>query len=245
VPIAPRPPIRWFHSLTDLDDFALINWAVDPAKVQALLPPGFTVDERDGHALVSMVAFLDHEFHFRGAPFVRLTCGQVNYRGYVRRGDDIGVWFFGTTLDSRLVTVPRRLWQMPWQPGRMDIDAHWGQGGCESWRTTVDSVWGAADVTLRGTGADAPRPAEFPDDETLSAVLRNPFIGWYDRANGSGVGRYTVWHEPLALEEALVTEAYCQVYTDLGLIEDGQLPIHAGVQRRTVFDVHTPPTRVR
>lgn len=38
MPIAPRPPIRWFHSLTDLDDFALISWAVDPARVQAVLP---------------------------------------------------------------------------------------------------------------------------------------------------------------------------------------------------------------
>ena len=240
-----RPAIRWCNSLTDLDDFALINWAVDPGRVQALLPSGFTVEQREGQAMVSMVAFLDHEFHFRAAPFVRLSCGQVNYRAYVRRGDEVGVWFFGTTLDSRLVAVPRRLWQMPWYHGDMEIDSTWEGDHCHSWHTTVTSRWGRADVTLRGTGAAAARPPEFVDDDDVSAVLRNPFIGWYDRANGSGAGRYTVWHEPLALEEAEVTEAHCQVYTDLGLIEDGQLPVHAGVQRRTTFDVHTPPTRVR
>ena len=241
----PRPPIRWWNSLTDLDDFALISWAVDLDRLRSLLPAGITLDERNGHALVSMVAFLDREFHFRAAPFVRLSCGQVNYRAYVRHGDDVGVWFFGTTLDSRLVVVPRRLWQMPWYRSDMQIDSAWDGDRCRSRRARVASAWGAADVTLRGTGVAAATPPEFVDDDTVSAVLRDPFIGWYDRANGSGVGRYSVWHEPLRLEEALPVEAHCQAHVDLGLIEPGQLPVHAGIQRRTTFDVHTPPTRVR
>ncbi len=245
VSTSPRPPIRWCNSFTDLDDFALINWAVDAGRVQALLPTGWTVDERDGQTLVSMVAFLDHGFHFRAAPFVRLSCGQVNYRAYVRRGDEVGVWFFGTTLDSHLVTVPRRLWKMPWYRGDMEIESVWDDDHCRSWHTTVASRWGSADISLRGRGVAAARPPEFKDDDDVSAVLRNPFIGWYDRANGSGVGRYSVWHEPLRLEEAEPVEAHCQVYVDLGLITPGQLPAHAGIQRRTTFDVHTPPTRIR
>jgi len=227
-----------------MDDFALVSWAVDPDRVRSLLPAGFTVDERDGQALVSMVAFLDHRFHFRAAPFVRLSCGQINYRAYVRRGDEVGVWFFGTTLDSRLVVVPRRLWQMPWHRGSMQLDSEWDGEHCRSWHVQVTGAWGAADVTLRGAGVTAPRPPAFVDDDDVGAVLRNPFIGWYRRVDASGVGRYTVWHEPLRLEEAEVTEAHCDAYTRLGLIEDGQLPVHAGVQRRTVFDVHTPPTRI-
>ncbi len=260
-----RPPARWSHASTDLDDFALITWAVDPERVGRLLPAGFVPDVRDGRALISMVAFRDVGFQFRGAPFARISCGQVNYRTYVRRrgggngvggtgsgataaetgpgAAETGVWFFGTTLDSVFVELPRRLWQMPWHRGRMRIDAQWGPQRCESWTATIGGGWGAAAVTARGTGRRLPLPAGFEDADEASAILFDPFVGWYARRDGSGVGRYSVWHRPLVLDEAVVDRARCRVFTDLGLIEDGALPLFAGIQRRVAFDVHTPPTR--
>lgn len=89
-----RPTPRWCHASTGLDDFAIVTWAVDPDRVAATLPAGFVPDVRAGVALVSAVAFLDDRFHFRALPFPRVSCGQVNYRAYVRRNDESGVWFF-------------------------------------------------------------------------------------------------------------------------------------------------------
>ena len=240
-----RPAARWCHASTGLDDFAIVTWAADPDRLAAQLPPGFVPDARDGGALVSAVAFLDDAFHFRGLPRPRLSCGQVNYRAYVQRGEETGVWFFGTSLDHTLVRIPRLVWQMPWYRDRVRIDAAWSDSGCESWRLRADGTWGSASIVLRGTGRRFEAPPGYADATEVSELLLDPFVGWYGRRNGSGVGRYSVWHDPLELEQATIESASCQVFHDLDLIDDDQLPISAGVQRSTLFDVHTPPVRPR
>jgi len=240
-----RPAPRWCYASTGLDDFAIVTWAVDPERLARCLPGGFEPDVRDGRALVSAVAFLDDAFHFRVSPWPRISCGQVNYRAYVRRGEETGVWFFGTSLDSGLVRIPRLVWQMPWYRDRVRIDADWSATGCESWRLQADGNWGIASIALRGTGRPFEAPPGYGDETEVSELLLDPFVGWYGRRNGSGVGRYSVWHHPLELEQATVEVASCQVFDDLGLIDDGQMPISAGVQRTIQFDVHTPPSRQR
>ena len=240
-----RPAPRWCHATTGLDDFAIVTWAVDPDRLTACLPSGFVPDVREGAALVSAVAFLDDAFRFRALPRPRISCGQVNYRAYVQRGDETGVWFFGTSLDSGLVRIPRLVWQMPWYRDRVRIDADWSDAGCESWRLRADGDWGAATIALHGTGRPFEPPSGYADDAEVSERLLDPFVGWYGRRNGSGVGRYSVWHRPLGLEQATVEAATCQVFGDLGLIDESQLPISAGIQRTIQFDVHTPPVRQR
>ena len=37
----------------------------------------------------------------------------------VRHRGERAVWFFGTSLDSFWVGVPRSLWNLPWHPARM------------------------------------------------------------------------------------------------------------------------------
>ena len=240
-----RPSPRWTHASTGLEDFAIVTWAVDPERLARVLPTGFEIDVRDGCALLSAVAFLDDDFHFRAAPWPKISCGQVNYRAYVRRDGESGVWFFGTSLDSIVVTVPQLVWKMPWHRDRVRIDADWGDAGCGSWRLAATGGWGAASIALTGAGRPYEPPPGFADADEVSELLLDPFIGWYPRRDGSGVARYSVWHEPLELEQATVVDARCQVFTDLDLIDAGQAPVSAGVQRRVHFDVHTPPTRVR
>ena len=212
-----------------LEDFAIINWAVDPSRVQPHLPPGFEPEERSGTACVAMVAFRNHGFHFRAAPFARLSCGQADYRTFVRHGGERGVWFFGGSLSSRLVKVATSLWKMPWHHDSIDIATSSAGDTGSQWRLAASGDWGAATVALTTTG--------HAFDETT------PLVGWYPRTDG-GVGRYSVWHEPLQLREAAVDLATCDVFERLGLIDKGQQPTGAGVQRSVPFDVHTPPTNV-
>ena len=212
-----------------LEDFAIIEWAVDPGRLKAQLPPGFEPEERSGAAYVAMVAFRNHGFHFRGAPFVRLSCGQADYRTFVRHGGERGVWFFGGSLSSRLVRVAISLWKMPWHHDSIDIATSLENETCSHWRLAATGDWGAASVALTTTGRAF-------DEAT-------PLVGWYPRTDG-GVGRYSVWHEPLQLREAVTDEARCDVFERLGLIDKDQQPIGAGVQRIIPFDVHTPPTNI-
>lgn len=212
-----------------LEDFAIITWAVDPDRLRPLLPPGFEPEERSGTAHVAMVAFRNRGFHFRAAPFVRLTCCQADYRTFVRYGGERGVWFLGGSLSSRLVKVATSLWKMPWHYDSIEI-ATSSEGESDSrWTLAATGGWGAASVTLTTTGRAF-------DEAT-------PLVGWYPRTDG-GVGRYSVWHEPLQLREAVAGETRCEVFERLGLIDAGQQPASAGVQWRVPFDVHTPPTNV-
>ncbi|MDQ0988712.1 DUF2071 domain-containing protein [Streptomyces sp. V2I9] len=238
-----RPGVRWHHAAADLADFAIVSWAADPARVAALLPDGFEPDVREGVTLVSLVAFRDHRFHFRFAPPAALSAGQVNYRTYVRHAGQSGVWFFGTSLGSRLVHLPATLWKMPWYHERVEVRATWEGDKARTWRLRTHGDWGAAGITLRGRDRPQPPPPGFATADEVSRILTDPALGWYARRDGSGVGRYSVWHEPLMLEDAEVESAHSQVFTDLGLISPGQAPCHAGLQRHSVFDIHTPPRR--
>ena len=91
---------------------------------------------------------------------------QTNYRAYVRGPDDRqAVFFFGTTLDSPLVVMPRRLWGMPWHPGRTSIEATWRDGACISYRHRCTAAWGGADVEIVGSDTPAGALDGFADAE--------------------------------------------------------------------------------
>lgn len=240
-----RPPRRPWHACTALDDFAIVTYAVDPARLRTVLPAGFDPDLIDvggrERGFVSAVPFRDRDFCFRGMSLITLSCGQVNYRAYVRRGGERGVWFFGTSLDSWLVAVPRRLWSMPWHRDRIELRATWTASACERWSLAVAGAWGRARSTLRGTR----RRVELGWLGDLArSVLLDPTTGWYRRRDGA-LGRYSVWHRPLEPFEAEVESAHFSVFEDLGLVHPADEPISALVQQTVDFDVHTPPRRGR
>ena len=243
-----RPPARWCHAATELDQFAMVSYRVDAEALGAVLPDGvepdvFTFDDGTREALVSAVPFLDRDFHFRFFPLVRVSCGQVNYRAYVTFRGERGVWFFGTSLDSVFVALPRRAWQMPWHRDRISIAGTWDGDECRSWRFE-STGWGEGSCRLSATGAPLERLDGFGDlDETVE-VLTHPMVGWYQRRRG-GLGRYSVWHEVLGVRPCTVEEARFAVFERLGLVEPGVIAHSAVVARTVHFDVHTPPTRVR
>lgn len=226
----------------------MVTYRVDPERLAAAMPPElvperFTFDDGHEASLVSAVPFLDRDFHFRFFPAVKVDCGQVNYRAYVTFRGQRGVWFFGTSLDSVFVALPRFVWQMPWHRDRIRIEHGWDGDRCCEWSITATG-WGAASCRLAPTGGALARLDGFADlDETLE-VLTHPMVGWYRRRRG-GLGRYSVWHPVLELEACAAPEARFEVFERLGLIEPGQAPHSAVVARTVHFDVHTPPTRVR
>lgn len=243
-PMAERPRRRPWNAATALDDFALITYLVDPSHLAPLLPAGLDpITVRSGGRTMSMVSavpFRDRHFRFVGFPFITLSCGQVNYRAYVRHRDQVGVWFFGTSLDSRLVVVPRRLWSMPWHRGPMDLTARWEGGTCDHWSLAVSDDWGRAEARLRD--ADAKADLGWLGEVERSTLV-DPPVGWYRRLDG-GIGRYSVWHRPLAPLDAAVESAHFSVFERLGLVASGRQPVSAVVQQTVDFDVHTPPRRV-
>jgi hypothetical protein len=243
-----RPPVRWCHARTDLEHFALISYRVDPDRLGAQLPPGaepevFTFDDGTSAALVSAVPFVDRDFHFRFCPPVTVSCGQVNYRAYIRYRGERGVWFFGTSLDSPFVALPRLAWRMPWHRDRVRVEGWRPTEGPSRLRLDAAGDWGSASAELVDEGRALARLDGFADlDETLE-VLTHPMVGWYRRTGDGATGRYSVWHEVLDVRPFAVRHAHFAVFERLGLVAPDDAPHSALVQRRVGFDVHTPPTR--
>lgn len=87
---------RWTHLF-------LANYPVPATLLEPRLPPGLTLDLRDGQAFVSLVAFqfLDTRVLGIGWPGYR-NFAELNLRFYVRHGDERGVVFVREFVPQRL-----------------------------------------------------------------------------------------------------------------------------------------------
>jgi Uncharacterized conserved protein (COG2071) len=243
----PRPRVRGLDATTRLDHFALVTFAVDPGSLAGVLPAGLEpeirrLDDGGERAFVSAVSFRDVDFRFAIAPLIRASFFQTNYRAYVRDRDGRrAVFFFGTTLDSPLVVLPRLLWGMPWHGGRTRIEAEWADDGrCLAYRHRSATGWGAADVELGGTGKPAGGLDGFADAEDAAAVLTHPLDGFFLKPNGR-LGRYAVWHDRLRPELGHARRARYAVFERLGLVTPDATPHSVLLQRSIDFDVLLPP----
>lgn len=243
----PRPRRRGLDATTTLKDFALVTFDVDPDRLTAVLPPGLDPEIRmldDGRrrGFVSAVSFRDVDFRFELATWLRVSFFQTNYRAYVRGADGRrAVFFFGTTLDSPLVALPRRLWGMPWRPGSTTIEAVWDDSGvCQAYRHRCSGRWGTANVELVGSTEPTGRLDGFVDTDDAAHVLTHPLDGYFLHPHG-WLGRYAVWHERLRPTVGIARRARYAVFEELGLVEPGAAPHSVLLQRATAFDVLLPP----
>lgn len=244
-----RPKANITDVSSTLRDFAITTWDVSPDKLQSFLPSGITADEfefSDGRkrAFVSAVTFLNTRFFVHFAPFVKLQCQQTNYRAYVRRGSERAVWFFGTTLASRFVYLPRIAWQLPWHYAEASRNSEWNGNALKTLQWSADAPGAIERLRLKGTGNPLGKLQGFSSFEQTHQVLAHPLVGYLRRRDGH-IATYGVWHLLLELEQAEVQEARFEMYEQLGLIEPHAPPHSVLVQRETEFLVRLPPRRVR
>lgn len=243
----PRSRLRWLDATTTLQDFALVTFDVDPERLVAALPAALqpevrTLDDGRVRGFVSAVSFRDVDFRFAVAPLVRVSFFQTNYRAYVRGPDGVpSVYFFGTTLDSPLVGLPRHLWGMPWHPGSTQIEAAWTSDGvCTGYRHRCSGRWGGADVELAGTDRPMGRLDGFVDTDDAAHILTHPLDGWFTRPDGR-LGRYSVWHDRLRPRLGIARRARYDVFESLDLVAPDAEPHSVLLQQATDFDVLLPP----
>ena len=243
----PRPTFRCTDATTQLLDFAIITYAVDPQRLAALLPKSltpdcFTLSDGRNVAFVSAVPFRDVDFHFHFAPFVKVSMGQTNYRAYVKRSDGQRVvYFFGTTLSGFWVRIPRDIWKLPWKTATMQFETRWEADVLVSYTLHTQSQWGPSNLVMKGTDQDIGRLDGFADEDETATVLTHPLVGYYYRNDGK-IGSYQVWHERLALKRACVETASFPVFERLGLI-DTETKVHSAlVMPKTEFVVCLPPS---
>lgn len=141
-----RPITSGMDVVTKLRHFARITYAVAPERIRPHVHERFELDtytSSDGKSYVwlSVVPFEDADFHFVNLPLLKFRFGQTNYRTYVvdRETGQPAAWFFGTTLGSWSVTIPRYMWHLPWHTGDIRFDTHYNseQGRYMHWTTCL------------------------------------------------------------------------------------------------------------
>jgi hypothetical protein len=248
-----RPAPRGLAAETTLLHFAIVTWLVDPAALRRHLHPRFEPDcirMADGQrALVSAVTFLDKDFRFVALPWIRSSFGQTNYRAYVTdtvTGEHVA-WFFGTSLASPSVLVPRLAWRLPWHHARMEFDCRYDERARRftGYRVETRSRWAPALLDLHDSGEPPRALAGFDSLEAGLVLLTHPTRGVFHRSDGA-LGSYCIWHDRLQPTVGSVNVARHGLLERLGLVAgDGTRDVHSVLLQRSVdFTIYLPPVRL-
>jgi uncharacterized protein len=196
------------------DRVTFVHWRYRPADVQALLPPGLSVEAFDGGAWVSLVPFrMRVRFPGIGAlPWVS-TFPETNVRTYVVGPDGwTGIWFF--SLDAgRLAPVltARATLQLPYMWAGMSIARDGGRVRYRSarWWPGPRGARADADVEI-GPALGEPEPGSLDDFLTMRFRL-------YTRFAGGAIGRLDAEHRPWPLRRAVLVGLREEVVEAAGL----------------------------
>ncbi len=243
--LSERPPVHGLNVVSDLRHFAIISYAIPAMRIRPLIPNYFELEtiqlKGQSLALLSAVPFLNT--HFRSAcwPGPRFQMGQTNYRVYIRDPEGRrAVWFLGTVLDSWTIFIPRNLWKMPWHPGQMRFECTSSQ-----YQLKTLSKWAPMQVKL-STTQEPPQYPGFDSPEDGRLCLTHPLVGYYCRRDGQ-LGSYSIWHAPLELQTATVSELSIDLFRRLGLVSpaEQQAPYSVLILDQSQFTIYLPPKQVQ
>jgi hypothetical protein len=249
-----RQPATGLDVTTALLHFSIVTYMVEPEALRLHVHPRFEIDTiiaPDGNrkALISVVPFVDSDFHFVRFPWLKWQFGQTNYRAYVRdtqTGEHV-VWFFGTVLDSWTNVVPRLLWRLPWHRARIGFDCAYdaAAGRFSRYRMSAESEWASAELILSDSGQPPQTLQGFDSLETGLRLLTHPMRGFYYRRDGK-LGGYSIWHDWLQTTVGHAEIARFPLLARLNLVGEGDVSqIHSILlQRQTHFTVYLPPHKM-
>jgi uncharacterized protein YqjF (DUF2071 family) len=125
----PLPRGPWVMTQT-WHDLLFAHWPIEPARLQALLPPTLELDLWQDQAWLGIVPFRMSGVRLRGCCAIPGAAAfpELNVRTYVhpagRPGEQPGVWFLSLDATSALAVEAARLWfRLPYFRARMHSDA--------------------------------------------------------------------------------------------------------------------------
>lgn len=133
----------------------LITYSVPAALMEPYLPPGTTLDTRDGQTFASLVAFDFAETRVLGVPWPGYRrFAEWNLRIYVRNGDDRGVVFVREFVPKRLIAwIARGTYNEPYRAAPVRQVLH---RNASTIGATYLLGWGGRTHTISVTGTLPP-----------------------------------------------------------------------------------------
>jgi hypothetical protein len=194
---AAAKPARTFLS-AEWRWLAMLNYAVDPALLAPLVPPGTELDAWEGTTYASMVGFLFLDTRVLGVPIpLHRDFEEVNLRFYVRRRGPEG-WRRGVVFVREIVprfaiaTVARVVYEEPYvampMRHRVELDASGTlrPGGAVEYGWRWRGRWNS----LRATTEGAPEPLRAGSEEEF---ITEHYWGYTARGDGT-CAEYRVEH---------------------------------------------------
>lgn len=204
-------PVRFPVMKQKWMSLAYLHWDYDPEIVQALLPPGLTVDTYNGRAWVGLIPFSMEDISFPGTPAVPWlgSFPEVNVRTYVIRDGIPGVWFFSLDVNRLLPALAARVsYRLPYCFGRAS-----NKRDGDVLKTHVQRRWPRGKATTSISveiGEAINEPTEF--DHFVSARW-----GLYSTWWGGGLMYAPVDHPRWELQSARVRHVDDSLITAAGL----------------------------
>ncbi|MFD5937762.1 YqjF family protein [Streptomyces griseus] len=181
-PVSPHPPAASMPPLLTQSwlDLAFLHWAVDPADVAPLLPPGTVPDTFDGGAHVGLVAFRMYRVGGLGLPGIPYlgTFPETNVRLYSVDGQGRRAVVFRSLDASRLVPVlvARAAFRLPYVWSRMGVERSGDTLTYTSTRRWPGPRGARSRIVLR-TGEAIERPTPLEHFLTARWALHSSFLG--------------------------------------------------------------------
>ncbi len=187
----------------------MLNFEIDPALLEDLVPAGTELDDWAGRTLVSMVGFrfLETRVHGLAIPFHR-DFSEVNLRFYVRRevggSAQRGVVFVQEIVPRMAIAwVARRLYNENYValPMRHELDRE------DSNRTSY--AWRTGDRWHRLVLESEP-PASYPEASSEEEFVTEHYWGYVGQRDGSTL-EYRVDHPQWRVRNATFASLDCDV----------------------------------
>jgi hypothetical protein len=238
---------------TNLKHFSLINYQVPKERLLKYIPeeffeiPEFEINGKK-MALMSAVPFFDEDFYFPKISKKKFSFMQTNYRVYIidKKTNEHAVWFFGTTLGSYSVYIPKIFFKIPWHYSKYKVDFEYNTIEKRYYSYEIssksNSIFGEMRVSISDTGKKISSHEGFKDYNEMKLILTHPVSGYFYR-NDKRVGTYSIWHDEMDLNLAKANDLYFAIYENLGLLskEEMQKPISIFLTPEIFFEVYLPP----
>jgi uncharacterized protein YqjF (DUF2071 family) len=207
------------------DRLLFAHWAVDPQRLERVVPPQLPLDVVDGQAWIAATPFAVKGLRYRGfAPLPVLSSfPEINVRTYVTVDGQPGIYFFSLDTSSRLaVQVARRTYRVPYFHARQRFEGF-----------TFESSRDEPAATFRATyrPAGTPEPAK---PGSIDHFLTERYC-LYTLDAQQRVLRGEIHHPPWPLQAAEAEIELNTMGAQIGIELEGTPLLHYSERQDVVF----------